>query len=181
MDMRSLLYTGLCWIVAILGADAQPIEWGEGPLQWSDFTATPNVTGHKAETHTEMFARYTADEDSLYFEVRCYFHPDRSWSKERKDRYLLNHEQRHFDLSEVYTRKMRKELAEARITINNYKRIFSHTFRVVNRELYHMQEAYDRETKHSIYRDAQAKWDRLIDESLAEYADYTDPIIPFAW
>lgn len=179
--MRRYLYTLLTVLLSTWGALGQPIAWADGPLKWSDFKAEPNRTGHKAETHTELTASYTADQDSLYFEVRCVFHPDRSWTKETNNDYLLNHEQRHFDLTEVYTRKLRKELTESNVTVRNYKRIFSDTFREVNRELYHMQQEYDKETRHSLFEDAQAKWDKLIDEALIEYADYTHPIIAFSW
>lgn len=164
-----------------LFVSAQPIEWGTRTLTWDDFQGKPNMKGHKAETYAELSASYTADEDSLYFEVRCYFHPDRSWTREPDDDYLLNHEQRHFDLTEVYARRLRKTLTESRITVKNYKQVFSEAFKDMNRELYHMQQLYDKETRHSIYKDAQAKWDELIDKELALLEAYTDPIIPIAW
>jgi len=43
--------------------------------------------------------------------------------KSAKTDYLLNHEQRHFDIAEIFARKLRKELEEYTFNKNNLKEI----------------------------------------------------------
>lgn len=171
----------LVLLVHVFLLPAQPMQWNEAALQWADFKGVPNPSRYMAETHTTLQAGYTADEDSIYFEVRCLFHPDLSWTKDTTDILLLNHEQRHFDLAEIQARQLRKALAAADIKAHNYRRVFSALVKAANRDLYHIQELYDKETRHGVYAAAQAKWDRLIDEELVDLVPFSTPILAISW
>lgn len=168
-------------LVHLFSLSAQPMQWSETGLQWADFTGIPNPSRYMAETHTTLQAGYTADEDSIYFEVRCLFHPDLSWTKDTIDNTLLNHEQRHFDLAEIQARQLRKAISEADLHARNYSRLFSALVKAANRDLYHIQELYDKETRHGVYAVAQAKWNRLVDEELAKLAPFSTPILAISW
>ena len=47
------------------------------------------------------------------FSIKTYFHPTESWMLLKND-YVLQHEQIHFDLTELYARKMRKSVESLR-------------------------------------------------------------------
>ncbi len=47
------------------------------------------------------------------FSIKTYFDPNESWMLLKKD-YVLQHEQIHFDLTELYARKMRKSVESLR-------------------------------------------------------------------
>lgn len=85
--------------------------------------------------------------------------------------YLLNHEQRHFDISEIYARELSRYLktqslqktAATQITKAG-KRLFA--------ELNAFQRRYDAETDHGRNPDRQEEWNRIIDQRLKALSPY---------
>lgn len=118
-----------------------------------------------------------AQADQVQYTVRCYFLPKESWTRTRSDAYILHHEQLHFDLTEVYTRRLRRALSETPVTFRNSTSTFRKLFNKYNDQLEAKQALYDRETDHSIDREAQAKWDTLIPQWLEETKLYSNPVV----
>jgi hypothetical protein len=112
---------------AILGAYAQSkpraIRWERDPaLSWSDFKGrAPRNTGEpSAETDTGFRVQLECFADALDIRVEAEFYPSTSWVKPgRKSAELLRHEQGHFDITELYARKMRKAIRDANIGCSN--------------------------------------------------------------
>ena len=87
-----------------------------------------------------------------------------SWVKydlKRKDD-LLNHEQTHFDLSEIYARKVRKEFSElldpcgkSDDELNIIVNLFLEKFQEEERK-------YDKETEHGLNEELQYEWDQKV-------------------
>ena len=63
-----------------------------------------------------------------------------------------------------------KGLDRAEKKVEELKKIYEE----VTDEKEEVQNAYDRETKHSINKEKQAEWLKKIQEMLDEYADYAD-------
>ena len=85
-------------------------------LTWSDFRGKQDMESrYKASTTCEIVCTVETTESEALVTVYCYFNIEESWTK-TDDPYLLNHEQRHFDLYEVYTRKMRQALSDISAT-----------------------------------------------------------------
>ena len=130
------------------------IEWKENQkLTWSDYLFV-NLTNsqRKALAMTATNIEYTVYEQkgkAPRFEFRNYFNKEYSWTRTtRKD--ILLHEQLHFDISELYTRKMRKELGL--MTQKNIKdvKLYLNKFGELNQDMIINQRRYDKETHFKI-------------------------------
>ena len=147
-------------------------------LTWSDFQGKPDSNSkYMASTTCEIVCRMETTDSEALVTVYCFFNTKESWTK-TDDTYLLNHEQRHFDLYEAYTRKMRQALMEisetdVRKIASQVKRIYDRYFRECSRN----QDRYDSETQFSNNREKQQEWNRRIDMLIQETETLTDPVI----
>ncbi|WP_339713314.1 DUF922 domain-containing protein [uncultured Kriegella sp.] len=148
------------------------IPWSsERKLAWSDFKGKPFKTAWAAATTAsgisyEFSTAGTAAAPELTINVVTYFYPKKSWYRpELCDSIILGHEQLHFDISELYARKMQKRLSETRFT-KNIKSEIKAIFRQINRELGQFQNRYDRETNFSRDLEKQRFWNKMIAEAL---------------
>ncbi len=154
------------------------IHWCEGDkLTWKDYRGKPN--GQKGYFHAltayEIAFNVSMKGSDIEFEVACDFVPHRSWVKSGKENAdLLKHEQLHFDIAEIHARKLRKELMETRITFANLEAKANEIYERHWNNLNKMQEAYDRETDHSIIEEKQLEWDKKVAYWLNELKPYAD-------
>lgn len=161
-------------------ADADVLPWSpDRKLTWADFRGAPRARGFTgAATHARIKATPSVNSLSgrVQVQVRALFECRQSWAieKAKKSDYLLNHEQRHFDIAEIYARKLRRTLQQRRITAGNWARVRREVIAPLFREYVRYDEAYDQETIHGIDRHAQAVWDRQIDRQLGDLAGYYD-------
>ena len=86
--------------------------------------------------------------------------------------YILSHEQGHFDLAEVYARKLFRKLSEYRFDANNYRKDLKKIYDDVIKEKEAIQNEYDEETRHSILKAKQAEWLKKIAAMLEETNEY---------
>jgi len=110
---------------------------------------------------------------STKFFVACEFDCTRSWMRPEfvHDSSVLQHEQTHFDIAELYARKMLHAFDEEQLNVTNLNRskdIYNHYF-----EEYKMrQDQYDTETDHGRDAAQQQKWKAAIATNLKELAAY---------
>lgn len=181
--MRVILVVSLLSVLAfttINNADkptAKPhgIHWCQGhQLEWNDFKGrVPAMSSSAAQTAYELGFDINMVGREFEFIVTCNFIPYKSWVKKKDaNDHILRHEQMHFDIAEIYARKMRKELNETHITVNNLQskadRIYEKNWNALTK----MQRDYDRETNHSINKKEQAEWDAKITKLLKENLEY---------
>lgn len=116
-----------------------------------------------AESVTNIGYKYDGDNK---VEVFCTFNRDESYIiAYAKTPYILDHEQRHFDITYLYSMKFVKELAKLKwvnegIIENVYNRILA------EKEQFQIQ--YDSETRNSENKEQQGLWDKKIDNLLKE-------------
>ena len=156
--------------------NTQVINWCEGhDLKWKDFKGrVPVTSSHAAQTAYEVGFDVNMSAGKLNFIVTCNFLPNKSWVRKKDaNDYILRHEQLHFDIAEIYARKIRKELNEADITVQNLQAKVDKIYNKNWSALTKMQRDYDQETKHSINKKEQAEWDAKITDLLKENLDYS--------
>ncbi|MDU8885528.1 DUF922 domain-containing protein [Yeosuana sp. MJ-SS3] len=147
--------------------------WNENyKLSWKDFKAHPRLeVDAVALTVSGISFSYSLsqndNEDYRYQTfVEAHFYPEKSWYKaEVSNNHILKHEQLHFDLTELYARKLRKRIAETTFT----KQIRSELNQLnddINEELKITQDKYDFETNHSINIEVQKEWEDYITKEL---------------
>ncbi|MEP7107208.1 MAG: hypothetical protein ABI760_04485 [Ferruginibacter sp.] len=142
-------------------------------LVWDDFRGKP-VEGTDAVAMTsagfslKLAFRNDEKTSQIVINVNCSFSKRDSWVKAgNKTAYILNHEQKHFDIAYIHTLLFIQNLKNARFTNTNYpeviERIHNETAAAMNK----MQNQYDVETTHSKLPEKQAEWDEKISKQLA--------------
>lgn len=151
----------------------EEITWSsDRRLSWEDFKGLPSgkrLTG--ATTYATIKAIPKVEgyfNNRVEVEIKAIFRCDKSWAKEKakESAYLLNHEQRHFDIAELYARKIRQALEPYRITPRNYDQIKKEVIQQFFKEYVEFDKAYDHQTVHGLSSDAQQEWDARIDREL---------------
>jgi hypothetical protein len=168
--MKSLIVAALlCIGNTIAYGQENFLVWNENkPLEWNDFSGQTNdSSNYDAEAFAEVRYRYsfksTAD---FHFEVLASFNKNISWSrKQRRSQDLLKHEQLHFDIAEVYARKM-KEMFNNHEYGKNFANEILQLFNEKKLEYHAMQQRYDEETNHSLNKEKQIEWEVYVHEEL---------------
>lgn len=174
------LLGGLLIFAAFVPAGTAKLFWTDGKkLTWNDFKGPVDSTAKEdAETTWHIDARYAGKGDTARMVVKCWFAPDESWVKKNHlNADLLAHEQAHFDLAEVYARKLRKELASKTYTRTDLKTSFKSAHQQLIGECKKRQEQYDTETNHSIIKAKQTEWQKLIAKELGDLKSYADTLV----
>jgi len=91
--------------------DENEILWSsKRKLNWEDFKAIPDTTNTNVialtSSEIQITENYVLNDIPKYI-LQCHFIKSKSWTKV-SDTVTLAHEQTHFDISELFTRKIRK-------------------------------------------------------------------------
>lgn len=144
----------------------------EEKLNWDQFLGEPdyfNTTyGDSAQAVSNLTIVMGLDSNNNYT-VNAVFNKNLSWYTEQND-LLLQHEQGHFDLTEIYARVLRRK-----IEVNEGKNDFDINllYEEVIIELDSVSEKYDSETLHGSILVQQKKWNILIEEQLKKLCRYS--------
>jgi len=146
-------------------------------LQWSDFKGTPDSLERWAASSTTGISQGYAidgagviDKESLT--VTAHFYPEYSWVRHKeKSKHLLAHEQTHFDITEVYARKLKDNIAAFTFTSNSLEEI-KMLYKEIEEERIKTQQLFDKETKHSIDHMKEVQWEFKVGRWLA--GDFRD-------
>lgn len=132
-------------------------------LTWEHFKNKKTTDNTAAETVSSITYCYDGDKN-VY--VSCIFNKEESYvTPVGKNRYILNHEQRHFDIAFIYTNKVIKKLKlQQQLTDEIVESIYNQAIA----ELVNMQSQYDNETNNSENQKQQEVWNSKVDRLLAE-------------
>ncbi len=155
--------------------DHQFIDWNaERKLVWDDFKGKPDpVSTNVALTNSNIHLEYGYNQKGFTYAIKCRFNKNLSWVRLKND-YILNHEQGHFDLSEVYARLLHKELSAYRFNGKTVDKDVQGIHGRVIGEFTGTQQQYDKETRHSLDTLQQRQWDNKIRSLLQQYAEYAN-------
>lgn len=177
--MKRLVF--ILFIISMQFTVAQDVElsWNaDKKLKWSDFKATPDRSHpYAAITYSGMSYGFSADvingEVSVDYKINCFFVSNKSWVKRRYlgDVELLKHEQLHFDITELFTRKFRKELSAMSFS-EKVKSEIKAVYKKLTDEKVSVQKRYDSETDHSKNEQAQKAWQVKIDNELQKLLEF---------
>ena len=149
------------------------VRWTpDRPLQWADFQGQPDPTNiHKAYSFGKMTYSYRYKGTTLSTEVACTFDKLKSWTR-TTDSAVLAHEQDHFDINEIYARRLRKAYQDYRFNPPTVKGDLADIYSKLSSELRQMQEQYDGQSDHGRLVDIQHEWDKKIKTELVELEPY---------
>jgi len=171
----ALLWLPLCLPVHRPADDT--ILWSASRrLVWSDFKGRPdNARDDAALTSSGIEFGYSYNErDGFSWHIACLFDKNKSWVRVKND-YILAHEQGHFDVTEIFARKLNRQLKEYRFNRDRVQKEVPALYQSIMKEQQEMENRYDEETDNSRIKNKQAAWLEKIKRDLdasERYADY---------
>jgi hypothetical protein len=144
------------------------IIWKENQvLNWDNFKGkVPSLSSLVAETNSGIHFSYTFIGETMDWNIYAYFDPEMSWIKPNATKAILSHEKLHFDISELYARKLRKRLHLLKHPCSLEKVQLQKIFDEVVADHKQRQKKYDLETKHSLDSLSQMQWNSWVEQEL---------------
>jgi len=161
-----------CFIIGSPVQAQDTLYWSaKRKLSWKDFKGSPDsLSGHNAMTTAGIGYGIRYGEKSFSYTVDCYFLCKSSWTM-TDSVTVLAHEQGHFDISELFARKMRKAFSAY---VYNFATV-SGDLRKIQLEMIRLREEmnnlYDKETDYSRDKKQQQHWSNKIRAELDKLKD----------
>ncbi|MDQ0065007.1 DUF922 domain-containing protein [Chryseobacterium lathyri] len=173
-------WISLCFFLFANALFGQKIIWQEDrKLIWDNFKSPVNrgnMLNVAAYTHCGWeysVVKSTNPKSPVKIEVIAIFNEDRSWKDVKKiNDYILLHEQKHFDIAELFVRKFRKEIEEKIKTSGDYDKNFNAIYSKISNDYKNFQMSYDRATEHGMNKGKQAEYNAIIAEELNNLKSY---------
>ena len=150
------------------------IHWSSHyKLKWLDFKGNvpANIGIKKAETCSEIIMQGEFFEGELPdFKVTNNFLINKSWTI-TSDVGILKHEQGHFDIAEIFSRKIRKRIVELRKKKEFDVQVYLNEYKRLRNECSQYHEKYDRQVYFNEVR--QKQWYVMIAKQLKGLQEYS--------
>lgn len=155
------------------------VYWNSRKLTWDDFSGeVPENSKFSALTHSAISLDFVGEGISLKFTIETIFDQSKSWKKKGVNKYVLNHEQIHFDITEYHARLLRKDLKNHTYSsLESIGEDVRNMFEKASNAANEMQLLYDEQTNHSLNKKKQAKWNKKMKKYLSSTSTYKNPII----
>lgn len=154
-------------------SNEETMSWHEiNKLTWADFKANPDLESDAvaltASGITFGYSVKTSGDRIVDFSttVEAHFYPNKSWYiKDKRNPYILAHEQLHFDITELYARKFRDQISNLKVN-QNVKKQMNKLHTSINEAVNETQRRYDSQTNHSMNEEKQKEWEAFIEKEL---------------
>lgn len=163
-------------LTTVLFQQTNLIAWKQArKLSWEDFKATPDAgSSNAALTSSSINIEFGFDNTGLQYSIKCSFDKTKSWVR-IKNNDVLGHEQGHFDLAEVYARKLNKAMKEYKFNAKTVGDDVNKLYDNMMKLHHEAQNTYDHETDYSRNKLRQEEWRQKINSDLKQleaFADY---------
>ena len=153
-----------------------PVPWSVGrPLTVADFQGRPSpAEPHAALTSATIDAKGACNDNLFIADVKAMFDPATSWVRDPATitPALLRHEQLHFDIAELYARRLRLTFARAHPNCVQLQSTFHRLSQSLYADWEREESRYDQETNHGLNLTQQAFWERQTAVRLQQLAAY---------
>lgn len=162
-------------IVQVTNSPDELIKWrADRKLSWKDYYGKPDPGSDAAAiTYTSLGFNYSIEGTSFHYRITCSFSKSKSWVRIKND-HLLSHEQAHFDIAEIFARRLNKAMHNYRFDTDTYEEDLDMIFDSILKESKEMQERYDYETDFSRDREQQKNWIVKIEKALKDLNRFSD-------
>ncbi len=147
----------------------------ERKLDWNDFNGPVqpmSVDNVAAATFCSIgFETNTVTQDNPTLKVNVFnsFYVKKSWVRaEEKNNDILAHEQGHFDLCELYTRKLRERMSGITVDVTTLRTTLRTIYAQLQKEYQARQQLYEEETDHGLVITQQKRWQNMIAHELQQ-------------
>jgi lipopolysaccharide export LptBFGC system permease protein LptF len=143
------------------------IPWSASrKLTWSDFKGTPDShSSNAALTSSNINIEFGYDDKGFQYAIKCNFDKNRSWVR-IKNNEVLDHEQGHFDIAEIYARKLNKLMKAYHFNAKTVSADVNQLYETTMKQHRQTQIQYDQETDYSRNRPKQEEWLKKITDDL---------------
>ena len=149
-------------------------------LTWDDFKGKPKtISNTNVAATTYCGFGFETNQVFVFSKVKLFtknvFDCNLSWVRpDQKDKIpVLEHEQGHFDLCEVYARQLRKKLEDKKLTAFTLNGDANAIFKEIWALCLERQELYEKETNYGLDRQKQYEWATTIEKELLELNAYS--------
>lgn len=144
------------------------IEWSESrPLEWKDYTYRRiRLKGSMALTKVKHSVKGYMINGLPEFEIKVLFRKPHSWTSDTTNLDLLKHEQLHFDIAELYRRKIEHEIFKLQQNQEKNAAVYRAEINRILAEFNAYSRQYDRESNHGKHKLEQARWKQEVLNSL---------------
>lgn len=160
----------------------ETIDWSsELKLEWEDFKGNldPNVfayakTSYKIEVIPEDVLVNENDEMVNYKELNVIarFYKKHSWTVSN-NLDLLEHERLHFDIAELFARKIRRKFSDLKNNGENRFTVYYSEYKSLWQMCRLYQKNYDQETNHGANLKKNKEWILNVKKEINELRDFT--------
>lgn len=177
--MQKILILLCSLLMATTALIAQPandrIEWSASrKLTWNDYNGAPDPKiGAAASTTTYLKIEYEIENGKLLYYISSTFSPSLSWVRHKTD-HILGHEQGHFDIAEIFARKLHQQMKEYKFNKATFREVLGKMYNDIQSQKDALQNQYDRESNHSINKEKQKEWEEKIAKLLKETKEFSD-------
>lgn len=166
-----VLMSALCFMPHAQGQEGRKenIEWSKDrPLKWQDFPFIKLKTPGKELALTSVKHSVTGrmNHGKPDFEVKVIFVTQDSWTTDTTNMRLLAHEQLHFDIGELFRRKIEQKVKRLRGSGEKQRAIYRYAIRKLLSDFRNFSVEYDKETDHGNKYEEQLKWESKVWEEL---------------
>ena len=151
-------------------------------LTWNDYKGKPQHNRFAAASTVYSMHRhiYKDANGNIMASIKAHFYPQDSWKGSYLDDALLAHEQKHFDIVELYARKLRKQLMEIKVrNEEDAQQKMDSLHKIIDDEMDAYQDKYDKESDYSMAHDEQAAWIKQIDAAIDSLSAYQNTEVKF--
>ena len=139
-------------------------------LKWNDFNF--NIPDSCSKYHAAAMTFSGIHVKSFWenklpnYNIKVYFIKSESCAKDTSSLVKISHEQLHFDISELYARKMRKVIEKLRSENSSILFAYRDSLKILGRKKMLYQDIYDTETSHGIIDSIQVHWEKKVRDEL---------------
>ena len=179
--LRGFLFLLVVFIFAAFQVDKNIIVWHENYfLTWDDFKGKPEPRFAAASTSYDILKSIMPESNkTTVIKIEAVFFKNKSWKKVSWiNDEVLAHEQKHFDIVELFARKLRKKISETEFT--NHAEIESklgELYNVNDDAMDKYQDQYDEETDGSMNGDQQRAWQKKITKEIKELDEFKSTVV----
>jgi hypothetical protein len=150
-------------------------------LTWDDFQAVTDSSNYGAAKTSYQIRiipeNVMLDEQDQILDyedltVQAEFNKDRSWSMAKFDTIVLAHEQLHFDIAELFARKIRKKILDNKIANKITYDTFWTDYKKLWKECTTLQRKFDTETNHGRNFEQNTIWKDFVESELKMLEKY---------
>jgi len=145
-------------------------------LKWDDFKAKPDTLSKFGAVSNPIIKYHLVSTQKKFtINVICVFIKSKSWSIFKNSDTLLMHEQGHFDIAELFARKLRKCFSEYKFNPVTVAKDIDQLFMINKQERAKMDSLYDKSTNLSRNGKQQMVWNELIKIELNKLKNFASP------